>query len=183
MKTQLINLNHCLLFLCASMYLGTGLSLVLFSFPSADKFTVANYYDQFVPQVTAATHFFTYMTIVMIACAAVMIASEWKTAERWIPIAVLVAIIAVTALTRYGIFPLNDEMATHIKDQARLQLVLGKWLQLNKVRVSTWCAQWALMMLWFYQWSLRGKRVAPALQQTFIRASAVDANSAHEGAR
>lgn len=172
MKIKLLTLNHCLLFLCASMYLGTGLSLVFFSFPSADQFTVDNYYAQFVPQVTAATHFFTYMTIVMLASSALMIWSEWKTTERWVPVTVMVAIIAVTALTRWGIFPLNDEMASHITDPARLQLVLGKWLNLNKVRVSIWCLQWACMMYWFLAWALRGKGVTTKRPRTFEPAPA-----------
>ena len=157
MKSKLLTLNHSLLFLCASMYLGTGLSLIFFSFPGAADLTVDNYYQQFVPQVTAATHFFTYMTIVMIACAGVMIWSEWKTEERWEPIAVLVAIFAVTALTEWEILPVNEEMASHIQDPARLKVVLDQWLSLNRLRVSIWCVQWAIMMFWFYRWTVRAK--------------------------
>lgn len=157
MKIKLLSLNHSLLFLCASMYLGTGLSLILFSFPTADQLTVDNYYMQFVPQVTAATKFFTYMTMVMLACSAIMIWSEWKTPQRWVPIVVLVAILVVTGLTKWVIFPLNDEMAAHITDPARLKVVLGEWMNLNKLRVSIWCVQWACMMYWFYHWAVRGK--------------------------
>lgn len=53
------------------MYFGTGWSLVLFWFPTGKELTVGNYYDQFVPQVTAATRFFTWMTTVMLASAAI----------------------------------------------------------------------------------------------------------------
>jgi hypothetical protein len=159
-KIKLLTLNHTLLFLCASMYLGTGLSLILFSFPTADQLTVDNYYMQFVPQVTAATHFFTYMTMVMLACAAIMIWSEWKTRQRWVPIVVMLAILVVTGLTKWVIFPLNDEMAAHITDPARLPVVLGEWMNLNKVRVSIWCVQWACMMFWFYRWAVRGKEAS-----------------------
>jgi len=159
-KIKLLTLNHALLFLCASMYLGTGLSLILFSFPTADQLTIDNYYMQFVPQVTAATQFFTYMTMVMLASAAIMIWSEWKTPQRWVPIVVMVGILAATGLTKWVIFPLNDEMAAHITDPARLQVVLGEWMNLNKVRVSIWCVQWACMMYWFYHWAVRGKEAA-----------------------
>lgn len=157
MKTKLLMLNHSLLFLCTSMYLGTGWSLVLFSFPTAGELTTDNYYMQFVPQVTAATHFFTYMTIVMMVCAAIMIWSEWKTRERWVPIVVMLGILAATGLTKWVIFPLNDEMASHITDAARLPVVLGEWMNLNRVRVSIWTVQWACMMFWFFQWAVRGK--------------------------
>lgn len=157
MKTKLLTLNHSLLFLCTSMYLGTGWSLILFSFPIAEQLTPDTYYLQFVPQVAAATHFFTYMTMVMLACAAIMIWSEWKTPQRWAPIVVLVAVLAVTGLTKWVIFPLNDEMAGHITDAARLKVVLGEWMNLNKVRVSIWTVQWACMMYWFLHWAARGR--------------------------
>ena len=55
-------LDATLLLLCTSMYLGTGWSLVLFSFPSRSTLRVDNYYDQFVPPVQRATRFFTWMT-------------------------------------------------------------------------------------------------------------------------
>ena len=66
-------LNKALLFACVSMYFGTGWSLVLFSFPGAMDLTPDNYYNQIVPQFTAATAFFTYMTWVMIFCCIVFI--------------------------------------------------------------------------------------------------------------
>jgi len=65
-------LDASVLLLCASMYLGTGWSLVLFSFPGpARALNVDNYYEQFVPPVERATRFFTWMTVVMIATAVV----------------------------------------------------------------------------------------------------------------
>ncbi|WP_010099432.1 hypothetical protein [Burkholderia ubonensis] len=67
MSGRLLIANHAFLLLCASMYLGTGASLVLFSFPVAPQLTTDNYYLQFVPQVTAATAFFTVMTKLMLA--------------------------------------------------------------------------------------------------------------------
>ncbi len=157
MKTKLLALNHALLFLCVSMYLGTGWSLILFSFPVAPQLTPDNYYLQFVPQVTAATEFFRYMTILMMVCAAIMIWSEWKTAQRWVPIVVMIAILAATGLTLWVIFPFNDEMAGHITDADRLRVVLDSWMTLNKVRVSIWTVQWSCMMYWFYHWSVRSR--------------------------
>ena len=44
MKAKLLIANHMLLFLCASMYLGTGASLVLFSFPLIYYFTSPEVY-------------------------------------------------------------------------------------------------------------------------------------------
>lgn len=157
MKTKLLTLNHALLFLCASMYLGTGWSLILFSFPIAPQLTPDNYYLQFVPQVDAATRFFTYMTMVMLACAAIMIWAEWKTPQRWVPIAVLLGSLAATGLTMWVIFPLNEEMARHITDAGRLKQVLDEWMNLNNVRVGIWTFQWVCMMYWFSHWAGRGR--------------------------
>lgn len=149
MKATLLLLNHSFLFLCASMYLGTGGSLVLFSFPVAPQLTIDNYYMQFVPQVEAATHFFTYMTILMIAACAVMIWAEWKTAYRWVPIAVLLAVLAATGLTEMFIFPLNKIMSDRITDPAVLHQTLDRWMFLNKIRASLWAIQWLCMMIYF----------------------------------
>lgn len=149
MKTTLLRLNNALLFACVSMYFGTGWSLVLFQFPIIPKLTPDNYYMQFVPAVDAATRFFTYMTILMLILAIVMIVSEWKSGWKWVPIVVLLAVIAATVLTRQSILPINDEMRAGIRDATHLQEVLGRWSTLNRVRVSLWTVQWLAMMIYY----------------------------------
>lgn len=150
MKKALLGLNHALLFLCTSMYLGTGWSLVLFSFPIAPELTPDNYYNQFVPQVTAATNFFTYMTMVMIACSVIMLIAERKTWLRWFPATVLAGVVAATALTMLFIFPYNEAMSQGITDPVQLKEILRKWMNLNVIRVSLWTIQWSCMMAYFY---------------------------------
>lgn len=150
MKT-LFSLNKALLFACVSMYFGTGWSLVLFSFPLAGQLTPDTYYMQFVPQVTAATHFFTYMTAVMMACCLLFIAEQWKTAAKWYPIIVLAGVIAATALTMIYIFPYNEKMARGITDAAELRHVLQGWMRLNIIRVSIWTLQWLAMIIYYSQ--------------------------------
>ena len=149
-KRILLGLNHSLLFLCTSMYLGTGWSLLLFTFPIAPQLTPDNYYMQFVPQVTAATQFFTYMTMVMLATALIMIITEWRSYLRWFPIGVLLGVILATALTIIYIIPYNEQMAAGIKDAVVLREVLDKWMQLNVIRVSLWTIQWLCMMAYFF---------------------------------
>jgi len=148
-KEKLLILNHSILFLCVSMYLGTGWSMVLFSFPSSPHLTPDNYYYAFVPQVAAATAFFTTMTKVMIALGIIMIVAEWKSGFRWVPIVVLLAVFAATGLTLKYIFPLNAAMSNSIKDAAELQQTLRQWMFLNKIRVSLWSVQWGAMMTYF----------------------------------
>lgn len=149
MKPSLRALNHSLLFLCVSMYLGTGWSLILFSFPVVPQLTVENYYLQFVPHVQAATRFFTYMTMAMIVFAGVMVVTEWKTGFRWVPITVLAAVLAATGLTVRWILPLNAIMAAGITDPAVLADTLRPWLALNRLRVALWSVQWVAMMVYF----------------------------------
>lgn len=148
-KRVLITLNHALLFLCTSMYLGTGWSLVLFSFPIAPQLTIHNYYLQFVPQVTLATRFFTVMTILMIVLACIMLIAEWRTSFRWIPLIVLAGIAGATGLTITLILPLNDLMSKGITNPTQLQAILEEWMFLNKIRVGLWTVQWLSMMAYF----------------------------------
>ncbi|MCD9018724.1 hypothetical protein [Parachryseolinea silvisoli] len=148
MKTVLV-LNKALLFACVSMYFGTGWSLVLFTFPIAPKLTPDNYYNQFVPQVTAATHFFTYMTMVMMVCSVVFIIETWRSRDKWYPIVVLLLVVAATLLTIYFIIAYNERMAAGITDPIELNTVLDKWMFLNIIRVSLWTLQWLTMMLYF----------------------------------
>jgi len=138
-----------MLFLCASMYLGTGWSLVLFSFPIAPQLTVHNYYLQFVPQVDTATRFFTYMTALMLALAGVMLVSEWRTRFRWVPAIVLAGIVAATVLTTRVILPLNAAMRNGITDSAVLTDVLSRWMTLNRVRVGIWTVEWTAL-IWYF---------------------------------
>ncbi len=142
-------LNAAFLFLCCSMYFGTGWSMGLFSFPIRPQVTVDNYYLLFVPEVTAATKFFTWMTMAMMASAAGMIWTEWGTTLLWAPVVVLVAIGASTLLTVIVILPINARMAAGITDPVELGQVLDKWESLNWVRISLWSVSWLAMIAWF----------------------------------
>lgn len=157
-------LNACLLFLCASMYLGTGWSLVLFSFPIAPQLTVDTYYLQFVPQVTAATRFFTWMTLVMLVSAVGLFLTERKNPLRWYPATVFLGVVAATLLTRFLIFRYNAEMASGIRDPDRLREVLSAWMTTNRIRVGLWTVQWLAMMGYFAHKLLRAEQ--PARVQT-----------------
>jgi len=150
-------INHAILFLCCSIYLGTGVSLVLFQFPLEPKLTPDNYYLIFVEPVANATRFFTWMTIVMLVTGFVMLLTEWFTGIKWVPIVVLLALIASTLLTIFVIIPYNKELAAGVSDPERLKTVFGAWANLNRLRVSLWVIEWAAMMYWFYRqaWNAR----------------------------
>jgi lysylphosphatidylglycerol synthetase-like protein (DUF2156 family) len=155
---KILALNKLFLFACTSMYFGTGWSLVLFSFPTASELTPENYYMQFVPQVEAATQFFTYMTMGMMVSCAIFIVGEWKTKIKWYPVVILILVILATLLTIYFIFDYNEQMAAGIKDIDVLQNVLKKWMTLNIIRVSLWTLQWLTMAIYFYGKELKSFR-------------------------
>ena len=149
MHSTLIVLNDLLLLACTSMYFGTGWSLPLFSFPIRPRLTVDNYYDQFVPPVERATKFFTWMTTLMMAAAVVLIVADWHSAYVIAPALLLAGVIGATALTIKFIFPYNHEMKQGITDPPRVQLILGKWMRLNVVRVSLWTIEWIVIAIYF----------------------------------
>jgi len=156
---SILSLNKILLFACTSMYFGTGWSLILFSFPIADQLTPDNYYMQFVPQVHAATEFFTYMTMVMMGSSIIFIIEEWKSRKKWYPIIVLVLVILATALTILFIFKYNDQMDAGITNQVVLNEVLKKWMFLNIIRVSLWTMQWLTVAVYFFNTDLKKQNV------------------------
>ena len=141
--------NNTFLLLCTSMYLGTGWSLVLFSFPIASQLRTGTYYQQFVPQVEAATKFFTVMTTLMLAAGVVMLLAEPDSSFRWIPIVVLLGVVAATGLTIVYILPDNKKMKAGITDEAELQTILKRWMARNRIRVGLWTIQWLAMTYWF----------------------------------
>ncbi|MDE1148858.1 MAG: hypothetical protein PW843_20010 [Azospirillaceae bacterium] len=147
---RLLLLNNCTLFLFCSIYLGTGVSLVFFQFPLEPKLTIDNYYMPFVEPVTLATKFFTYMTVLMLITAAIMLITEWFTGLKWPPLIVLAGVIAATLLTTQFILPLNDRLAAGITNSADLKSIFHEWANLNRVRVALWAVQWLAMMYYFY---------------------------------
>ena len=149
MTHALVTINDTFLLFATSIYMGTGWSLVFFSFPIAPSLTVDTYYQQFVPQVQAATKFLTWLTILMTAAAIVMLVDEWGTRFMWFPVVVLVGLIAATGLTEVRLFPLNKLMASHIRDESVLHSTLQRWMRLNRVRVALWTVEWLAAASYF----------------------------------
>lgn len=142
-------LNNAILFLCCSIYLGTGVSLIFFQFPLEPKLTIDNYYLIFVDPVDNATRFFTYMTVLMLITGAVMLVTEWFSGVKWVPVIVLAALVTSTLATIYLIFPHNEALRNGITNPAELADTFGKWATLNRVRVTLWVIMWLAMMYYF----------------------------------
>jgi hypothetical protein len=149
MKTALYVINNSLLFMAVSIYFGTGWSTAIFQFPVMPMLTVQNYYLHFIPQIDAATNFFTFLVTLMGITGLVMTIGEWRTRFRWIPILVLLAVAGATALTWFVVFPVNDVLRNGVSSQAELMDVVGRWKQLTLIRVAIWSFEWLLMMWYF----------------------------------
>jgi hypothetical protein len=149
MSSTLRTLDGMLMFAAASLYLGTGWSLVLFQLPDAKSLTPDTYAIPFVNPLVRATRFFTALTYVMIAASVVLIAGEWDTGYVWVPIAYLVLTIAAGQLTRSLIFPLNARMREGMTDPREVQSVLTKWARLGRIRTVMWTSEWLVMATYF----------------------------------
>ena len=113
------------------------------------ELTPENYSLHFIPQIDAATVFFTVMVTVMLMTCAIMLRVEWKTKYRWIPIALAILVIGATCLTIFVIFPINQVLRDGITDQAQLTDIVAQWVFLTKVRVVLWSLEWLVMMVYF----------------------------------
>lgn len=161
-KALLAVLNASFLFWATAIYLGTGWSLWLFSFPIVPKLTPDTYYYVFVPQVAYATSFFTPLTYLMMISSAIMLWLEWKSGIRWVPIAVLLLVGLSGWITVKFIFPYNRQMTAGIHDLAQLQDILAHWTRLSVIRVMMWTGEWAAMMYYFGRRAYQSIRLSNA---------------------
>ncbi|MDQ4047944.1 MAG: hypothetical protein M3131_00965 [Actinomycetota bacterium] len=134
--------------LFASMYLGTGWSLVLFSFPLAPRLTPETYALPFLEPIRNATRFFTVMTTAMLVAGAALTVGEADSEYLWVPIVYLAGVIGATLVTVVLIFPYNQELRAGVTDPDRLRVVLRKWMRLTVVRVVLWTTQWVAVALY-----------------------------------
>ena len=144
-------LNNAILMLCCSIYLGTGVSLVFFQLPIEPQLDPGNFHLVFSTPVHLATQFFTWMTAVMLVNGAIMLLGEWFSGIRWVPVIVLLAVIAATALTILCIFDINAQLEAGVSDPTQFKRLLHDWVRYNQIRSGIWAVEWLAMMVWFYR--------------------------------
>ncbi len=149
MKGKLLVINHACIFFGATLYCGVLWALRFFWFPTWHHLKVDNYYDQFIPQTSAATRFFTVVVPIMFFCNVVMIFSEWKGKLRWTAIASLLCLGAATWVGQLYIIPINKIMAKTVTDQAQLTSLLERWMSLNDIRWVLLTIMWLILMYYF----------------------------------
>jgi hypothetical protein len=151
MKRILLALNHGYFFFGTTLYVGVLWALHFFWFPSWRTLTVENYYDQFIPQTSTATRFFTVVVPLMFLTGAIMTWREWRTPQRWYPLGALLCLATATFVGTRRIIPVNKILATHITDQAQLTSLLQRWMELNDIRWVLLTIAWLLLMVYFFR--------------------------------
>lgn len=149
MRGRWLAVNHSIILWGSTLYAGVLWSLHFFWFPSWEHLTVANYYENFIPQTLAATKFFTFWVPVTFVCLVIMLWSERKTRLRWVPWAGLLCLGISTGVGTLLIIPINKFLATHITDQAVLTERLTRWIFLNNIRWVTETSAWLVMVYYF----------------------------------
>jgi hypothetical protein len=134
---------------CASMYFGTGWSLVLFQLPDVPNLTPSTYAIPFVQPIARAVRFFTPLTYAMTATGGLLVWGEWDTGYVWVPLVFLACTVGAGLLTKYGIFPLNKLMADGIATQDEVNRVLARWARLSRTRTFIWTIEWGAMAAYF----------------------------------
>src|SRR5215472_6146275 len=149
LKAKLLSLNHAIIFFGTTLYCGVLWSLQFFWFPTWRHLTIANYYDQFVPETLAATSFFTIVVPIMFFCGLVMIISEWHSRLLWAAIVSFLCLTAATIVGQALIIPVNKIIDAGVTDQAQLTSLLERWISLNQIRFALLTAMWIVMMYYF----------------------------------
>jgi hypothetical protein len=145
----LVALNDSILLVGVAMYFGTGWSTELFSVPIYPSLTVENYALHFVPQIKRAVRFFIVLATILWIAAAIMVISEIRTWYVVFPSLVLAALVISGVLTMRLIFPINKKLAAGVRDRAELTRLLGRWIVLNRIRLSSWTIEMVGMAAFF----------------------------------
>lgn len=149
MKRILLAANNAVAMFGTTLYVGVLWALHFFWYPGWRKFKVDNYYDQFIPQTTAATRFFTVVVPLMYLALTIMGISERKTGQRWYPLAGIATLSGATAVGQGLIIPINKILAKGISDQDQLDGYFQRWMRYNDIRGVLMTLMWIVLMLFF----------------------------------
>lgn len=149
MKDTFAVLDAAALLLFASVYVGTGVTLVFFLFPIQPKLRPDTYRLPFVEPVKAATKLFTIMTALMIVGSIALVVMEWGSLYLALPALYLLFTVAATLVTTQYIFKYNAMMDAGISDPDELQRILTTWRRLCSYRAAFWALQWVSITAWF----------------------------------
>ncbi len=153
-----ILLTNVLLLLGASIHLGAGLLLVFGTAPPEAALSAEVYRALFSAQASATSGIFAWISLAMLACAVLMLLSEWFSGLRFVPVVVLAAIVAAMLATRALALPLDRSLAAGVADPAQhLRPLLERMASLNRIRLALSATEWTAMAYWFYRMALKAR--------------------------
>src|SRR6266513_664957 len=138
MKPILLSLNLIILWFGTTAYAGVLWALHFFWFPTWRTLRVENYYDQFIPQTTAATRFFTVVVSLMFLSLIIVIVHEWSTRLKWAALAAFLTSGAATFFGIVGMFMLlfGGLLWHALTQDSRSQALPVLWASLQKFGAS-----------------------------------------------
>jgi hypothetical protein len=133
----------------ATIYVGVLTTLRLFLYPSWKSLRPDTTWDHFTVPTEAATRFFLIAIPTWMVTAIIMIVTEWGEPELWPAIIAFAGLMTTTAVGWFGIQPINREIKAGVKDQARLTVLLNKWMKINDLRWAAVIIMWAALCWYF----------------------------------
>jgi hypothetical protein len=75
--------------------------------------------------------------------------SEWGEGEMWLAIVAFLGLMTTTCVGWWGIQPINREIKAGVEDEARLRVLLTKWMKINDLRWAAVIVMWAALCWYF----------------------------------
>ena len=149
MKETLLTINHVYWLAGATVYVGVLTTLRLFLYPGWGSLRPDTTADQFTAPTEAATRFFLLAIPTWMFTAIVMIVSEWGESELWPAILAFLGLMTTTCVGWFGIQPINREIKSGVRDEARLRVLLRKWMRINDLRWAAVIVMWSALCWYF----------------------------------
>ena len=149
MREVLLTINHVYWLAGATIYVGVLLTLRLFLYPSWNTLWPDTINDHFTRPTEAATYFFLRAIPTWMFTSVVMIVTEWGESEVWLAIIAFLGLMTTTCVGWWGIQPINREIKAGVTDQARLTVLLRKWMKINDLRLAAVVIMWSALCWYF----------------------------------
>ncbi len=149
MKEVLLTFNHVWWLAGATIYVGVLLTLRLFLYPSWTTLRPETIHDHFTLPTEAATRFFLVAIPTWMLTALVLIVTEWGEPLLWTALVAFAGLLTTTCVGWWGIQPINRELRAGVADQARLTVLLQRWMKINDLRLAAVVVMWAALCWYF----------------------------------
>lgn len=149
MKEVLLTANHVWWLAGATFYVGVLTTLRLFLYQSWTSLRPETTPVHFTAPTEAATRFFLIAIPTWMFTAIVMIVTEWGEPTVWPAIIAFLGLMTTTCVGWFGIQPINREIKAGVQDEARLSVLLKRWMKINDLRWASVIVMWTALVWYF----------------------------------